>query len=372
MKKHPGLRFLQLATLLLLVACQPGGSSTPGPSPAVDTPIPIADATHAPGLPTPLPPPVLPTPQETATSEATRDPALFLLPTPAETPESVWRPPLYQVPWALSPFDHFYFTRPFAANEITYPVADYRYGGIFFSSDIIHTGVDLYAMEGVPVLATGPGTVLSAGWGLYSGAPQNTADPYGLAVVIRHDFGFRDHPLFTVYAHLSEIDVVPGQWVGAGEVIGNVGRTGFTTGPHLHFEVRVDSNDFFSTRNPELWLAPPQGWGVLVGRVMSTYQQLLPDQLVTVRSLDTNQFWAVKTYGPSAVNSDPYYNENLVLGDLPEGVYLLNVPYAGRNNEVEIQVFPGQVTYFSFQGFQRYSFELPPTPDLDSILNPPP
>ena len=49
-------------------------------------------------------------------------------------PEKPLAPPLYDVPWALGPFDHFYFARPIAADEVNWPLADYRYGGIFFSS----------------------------------------------------------------------------------------------------------------------------------------------------------------------------------------------------------------------------------------------
>jgi murein DD-endopeptidase MepM/ murein hydrolase activator NlpD len=273
-----------------------------------------------------------------------------------------YRPPLYPTPWALSPYDHFYFAAPIAAAYPGDPIWDYRYGGIFFGPDVIHSGVDLPAPRGAEVLAAGPGTVVWAGYGLYSGSSYNLKDPYGLAVAIRHDFGYKDQPLYTVYAHMEDVEVIVGQWVNTGTVVGLVGDTGMTTGPHLHFEVRLGENDFWKTRNPELWMSPPQGYGVLVGRVMSTYGQRLDSYLVLLKSLDTEKQYSVNTYGPLTVNADAYYNENVVLGDLPAGIYELNIPYGALNRKANIQILPGQITYFSFYGYNGYDFTLPPTP----------
>ncbi len=79
--------------------------------------------------------------QQPSPSVPDEAPLRFTLPTPGPAPQSLWRPPLYETPWALSPYDHFYFSRPIAADEVNWPEADYRYGGIFFSSDIVHTGM---------------------------------------------------------------------------------------------------------------------------------------------------------------------------------------------------------------------------------------
>jgi murein DD-endopeptidase MepM/ murein hydrolase activator NlpD len=213
------------------------------------------------------------------------------------------------------------------------------------------------------VLAAGPGTVVWAGIGLYSGSKFNLKDPYGLAVAIRHDFGYKDQPLYSVYAHMEEVDVIVGQWVNTGNVVGNVGDTGMTTGPHLHFEVRLGENDFWKTRNPEMWISPPQEYGVLVGRVMNTRGERLDSYLVMLKSLDTEKQYSVTTYGPLTVNSDAYFNENVVLGDLPAGVYELNIPYGALNRKVNIQILPGQITYFSFRGYYFYNFAPPATPE---------
>jgi murein DD-endopeptidase MepM/ murein hydrolase activator NlpD len=195
-----------------------------------------------------------------------------------------------------------------------------------------------------------------------------TTDPYGLAVSIRHDFGYKDQQLYTMYAHMSEMNVILGQRVETGEVIGFVGTTGATTGPHVHFEVRMGGNSFFYTYNPELWIAPPQGWGVLAGRVMDTRGRALKSLEVNVQSEETGRTFVVRTYGDGgAINSDPYYNENLVLGDLPAGIYKVTLRFEEKNHQTWVEIFPGQVAYFTFTGDKGFSADRPPVPTLDFL-----
>jgi murein DD-endopeptidase MepM/ murein hydrolase activator NlpD len=309
-------------------------------------------------IPTPQEVTVTPLPFPTTTTSTMQ----LFFPTVIPVSGAEYRPPLYPIPWALMPFDHFFFAAPIAASFPGDPLWDYRYGGIFFGPDVIHSGIDLPAPRGAEVLAAGPGTVVWSGIGLYSGSQNNLKDPYGLAVAIRHDFGYQGQPLYTLYAHMEEVDVIVGQWVNTGTMVGQVGSTGATTGPHLHFEIRFGENDFWKTRNPELWVSPPQGDGVLVGRVMSTYGERLDSYLISIISLDTATQFPVKTYGPLTVNSDSYYNENVVMGDLAAGVYQLNIPYGTVNRKANIQILPGQITYFSFSGNNGYDFTLPPLP----------
>ncbi len=294
-------------------------------------------------------------------------PLRFTFPTPGPMPISLWRPPLYDTPWALSPNDHFYFNRPIAANEVNWPSPDYRYGGVFFGSDMIHTGIDIPVPEETPILAAADGRVVWAGYGLYYGN-NNPDDPYGLAVTIRHNFGFKGQRLYTVYAHMKEILVKDGQDVKTGDVIGLVGTTGLTTGPHLHFEVRIERNSYFATLNPELWLAPPQGWGVLVGRLLNTNASLLTGQDVIVRNKETGQRWTVRTYGEQPINSDPYYDENLVLSDLPAGNYEIIIDYLEKRYINDIEIHPGAVSYFTFRGKLYFDTSLPPSPTIDDVL----
>jgi murein DD-endopeptidase MepM/ murein hydrolase activator NlpD len=99
-----------------------------------------------------------------------------------------------------------------------------------------HTGIDLAAPHGTPIVAAKSGQVQVAGWSSFG---------YGFHVVLDHGGGVE-----TLYAHMSRIAVRAGEWVEAGEVIGYVGSTGWSTGPHLHFEVRVNG----VARNPLAYL----------------------------------------------------------------------------------------------------------------------
>lgn len=339
--------------LLLLAACAPASltAQTVPSSTAV-----IAGAT------------VTPPPAEEAQLKPTLIPFRFVLPTPGAEPVSGWRPPLYPIPWAVSAYDHFYFARPIGADNVNWPLAEYRYGGVFFAPNIVHTGVDIDAAEGTPILAAGPGTVVSADWGLFSEVPGNISDPYGMAVVVRHDFGYKGQTLYTVYAHMSEIVAVVGQHVETGDVLGLVGATGATTGPHLHFEVRVGDNTFFKTYNPELWTAPPQGWGILVGRLTDDKGNLLYQFPVDVRPMPSEvPLRKVITYAEGAVNSDPYYQENLVLSDLPAGLYKIAFEYEEKRYQYWMDIYPGQVTYFTFSSEDGFEVAPPPVPTLDFL-----
>lgn len=99
-----------------------------------------------------------------------------------------------------------------------------------------HTGTDLGAPMGTPVLAAYAGQVAIADW----------LGGYGLAVVLDHNKQSQE----TLYAHLSELFVKPGEWVQQGEVIGRVGSTGMSTGPHLHFELRAMTNQGWVAIDP--------------------------------------------------------------------------------------------------------------------------
>jgi murein DD-endopeptidase MepM/ murein hydrolase activator NlpD len=86
-----------------------------------------------------------------------------------------------------------------------------------------HRGIDLAAPAGSPIYAPAAGMVSGVGWD----------GGYGISVIIEHGGGLQ-----TRYGHMSKYVVAPGQMVAAGTVIGYVGSTGLSTGPHLHYEIR--------------------------------------------------------------------------------------------------------------------------------------
>jgi murein DD-endopeptidase MepM/ murein hydrolase activator NlpD len=104
-----------------------------------------------------------------------------------------------------------------AYGEAVHPIR----GGTFF-----HHGVDIAYRTGTPVLATAAGTVKEVGF---------DQDGRGRFLLIVHGPGIE-----TYYAHLEEVAVSPGTTVTAGMIVGTLGNTGVSTGPHLHYEIRVD------------------------------------------------------------------------------------------------------------------------------------
>ena len=121
----------------------------------------------------------------------------------------------------------------------------YRMDPMGGATESLHKGVDLVGPVGAPIVAVLAGVVvehwLTPGehWGkMYYGHPV-----YGCLIVIDHGNG-----LFTLYGHLSESYVHEGWRVEAGQVIGRLGDTGITTGPHLHFECVIDGLKYLAER----------------------------------------------------------------------------------------------------------------------------
>jgi murein DD-endopeptidase MepM/ murein hydrolase activator NlpD len=128
----------------------------------------------------------------------------------------------------------------------------------------LHAGEDLAAPEGTPVVAALSGRVVSSG----------LAGGYGLAVEVEHQRPLRR----TLYGHLSELYVKAGDVVRQGEVIGRVGSTGLSTGPHLHFELRepaaggwvaIDPGDF----DPGSGLKGTDAIALLMGQLLQSLER---------------------------------------------------------------------------------------------------
>lgn len=227
---------------------------------------------------------------------------------------------------------HFVFQRPIQppANdsvERTYPFASTAAG-----TREPHHGVEFNNGTGTPVYAAGDGEVVFAG-------PDTEAvyspwkNFYGNVIVIRHA-----DDLFTLYAHLSVMDVQAGQQVKVGEKIGEVGKTGGAIGSHLHFEVRRgDAEDYFSALNPELWLTPKVDEGVLVISVVDA-QGKYQRADVTIQSDGGTYF--IKTYEAKFL----FTQENAALGGLMPGRYRIALLYSGTIYERWVDVQSGKLT----------------------------
>jgi hypothetical protein len=227
---------------------------------------------------------------------------------------------------------HFVFQRPIhpPANdsvERTYPYASTAGG-----TREPHHGVEFINGTGTPVYAAADGEIVFAG-------PDEEAvyNPwrnfYGNVVVIRHADG-----LFTLYAHLSIIDVLTGQAVKVGQKIGEVGKTGGAIGSHLHFEVRRgDAEDYFSAINPELWLAPKTGEGALAISVVDAQDKFRRAKL-TVQSTDRTYY--IETYNAEFSPTE----ENAALGELSAGRYRIALSYGGQVYERWVEVQSGKLT----------------------------
>jgi hypothetical protein len=291
----------------LLAACAPASTLTPAATAATEPPetLPPPSATDLP-LSSPLPP--------TSTSVPC-DPT--------------------SVDYCILD-GHFLFQRPIhpPANdsvEGTYPFASTDEG-----TREPHHGVEFINGTGIPVFAAAEGTILFAGpdgEAIYS--PWKNF--YGNVIVIRH----ADN-LFTLYAHLSKMDVQAGVQVRAGEKIGEVGKTGGAIGSHLHFEVRRgDVNDYFSVLNPELWLIPRMEEGALSISVVNMEGKFRHAD-ITIQSSGKSYF--IKTYEEEFLSME----ENAALGELTPGRYRITFYFGGQLYERWVEVQSEKLTQVVF------------------------
>jgi len=121
-----------------------------------------------------------------------------------------------------------------------------------------HTGIDYGAKTGTPIFATANGKVRFSGW----------SKGYGKLVIVVHPNGYE-----TYYGHCSKLLVNPGKFISQGEVIAKVGSTGQTTGPHVHYEVRINRKPV----NPNTIKSTPGK--PLAGKFLSEYKTLVSKRL---------------------------------------------------------------------------------------------
>jgi murein DD-endopeptidase MepM/ murein hydrolase activator NlpD len=299
-----------------------------------------------------LPPPTVPTSAGAGQSAVTT----LEVPVVATRSSSEWQPPPLIPPLSRDPLgrDHYWFLRPIDSNARNWVLSVYSYGsdGNDRNNPLrVHNGVDMPNDVGELVRAAGAGTVIWAADGRQATTDifQNSPS-YGNVVVIEHDFGYQGQPLWTLYAHLSAALVQQGQVVQAGEPIGLVGNTGRVTGPHVHFEVRMETNRYGSTYNPILWMVPYVGHGVIAGVVLDSQGDPVMDADITVRNwatgvVETTTTSYVRLESGFDVNADPIWQENFAVPDIPVGRYDVITTIEGVRVVRQVVVNEGTTTF---------------------------
>lgn len=326
--------FLLSAASLILAAC---GSS---PDILASPELPFA----ASSTPSPL----------AATRTLPPTPTLTQTPSPSATPEPLPDPcDPFSADYCLVTGD-FIFQPPISASGVDSIDRGYPFGGTLGGTREIHHGVEFHNPSGTPVLAAAAGRVVYAGDDTTRKfSPWNGF--YGNLVVLEHTLGGATfETLYTLYAHLSKINVTHGQSVQPGDKIGEVGMTGTAAGSHLHFEVRTYPDDYATALNPEMWLIPHAGNGSLALLVQD------PGGAVRVPDFFNVQYFPDRS-GPEAFRQqvNPYpaeiletqepWGEIAALGDQPAGWYRLTFIWSGRLYERWVQVQPMLLTLVLFE-----------------------
>jgi murein DD-endopeptidase MepM/ murein hydrolase activator NlpD len=258
-----------------------------------------------------------------------------------------------------------WFTRPFTEAYPNWGSFYYPYGTNGNGQYLWHFGIDIQSFQGQPIVAVGDGRVVHAG-------PDTTAQTqlgpwtnfYGQAVLIEHHQRWDNRPVYTLYGHVSRVLVGVGQEIKAGQPIALVGGLGVATGPHLHLEVRVGGTTYYDARNPDLWVRPDPGYGVIAGRVVDYQNFLVPVQLVTLhRANESKRSWRqIFTYPDHEVKSDDKRVETFTFADVPAGQYLLKTTFDGHQLMVPVTVKDGATSFVELKQTQPPKVEpaLPP------------
>lgn len=252
---------------------------------------------------------------------------------------------------------HTWFRRPVDLGEQPYIDQTYRYGSTMGGNFQQHQGIEFNAGAGTPVSAIADGVVAFAG----------PAEADALTVVIRHDRQLEvagdKYFLFSSYYHNTALHVQEGDRVGAGDLISRIGNTGRATNDHLHMEIHatpydslllvVDPNERYPkfTTNPELWVQPLPGTGIVAGRVQDAagdpVRQARIYGLVKAEPQET-PFSFAETYG-DRTRGTPAYGEHFAVSDVPPGEYVLTVVVDGRELAQRAIVGAGKVTWVEFR-----------------------
>ena len=318
------------------------------------TPVPTATETLVPTN-TPLP---------TITPSATPAPTSTSTPFPEPTvaanlacPENSPSVPLYRKNWLgdevwptpmanLQP--HFWMDKPLPGGGRYLVNPTFPYGWDQSGRLVLHNGVDAGGGGlGTELPAVGDGLVVTARsdenewWGF-------RCNWYGQLVVIELDDKFFGQPVYALYGHVLNIAVEEGERVRRGQTIAEVGFGGAATVPHLHFEVRVGQNDYVSTRNPMLWVRPPESRGIIAGRLIDPEGRPWQGVWILAQSLSDEEIeqvtWSYLDDPTSLINPDEVYAENFVFNDVLPGDYRLYLEIQGQRYTADVSVVGGEVS----------------------------
>jgi hypothetical protein len=259
---------------------------------------------------------------------------------------------------APSTAPHAWLERPIALTDQPYIDQTYRFGSTMGGHFQPHQGVEFNNPNGTPVHAIGDGVVV------YSGPAEAGAN----TIAIRHDRILKTNDrqrlyVFSVYYHNSRLLAQVGQRVKTGDVIALVGNTGRATNDHLHLEVHAaptsDSSQIVRPDvryppfnvNPELWIEPLPGTGLIAGQVWDSQGRPVAQAriygLVKAEPRET-PFSFIETYGPRN-HSDPVYREHFAISDVAPGEYVLGVEIAGTRVYRRVRVVAGKLTWVEFR-----------------------
>ncbi len=252
---------------------------------------------------------------------------------------------------------YFLLERPIGATGRNTIDHSNRFGSYRKNTSDTHHGVDFLNSTGTPVLAAADGVVIVAGndsdasYALYPNF-------YGNLVVLKHTLPELSQPIYTLYAHLSQVSIKVDEAVKAGQEIGLVGMTGRVTGSTLHFEVRLGENTYQAARNPELWLVQlpdetGQLQGALAGRVLDAQGNTLQVLNIVIERLGDPGQPAIdqiylKTYAEKRLIGLSPWEESFAAGDLPAGPYQISF-WLNELQQLSVQVLPGKLTLVTFQ-----------------------
>ena len=360
--------FAIFSFVIFASACSaPATSSAAGPNPTEFVATRVAElltqnamtaSRAAPHSGTPAPPqeaPHIPTVTSVSTTLALPTSGATVTPLPSPAVSNTPATPCADQA-CVTAAEHFWLERPIPAGYVNYPDRTYPYGSTFQGLREPHHGVEFFNPSGTPVVAAAPGAVVVAGndWTTAYGPATHF---YGNLVVVQLDQPYQGQPVFNLYAHLQSVSATVGQHVNTGDLLGVVGYTGVAIGPHLHFEVRVGQNDYFSTRNPELWLKPllynDHRWGAIAGRVVDTDGHLVDGYTVVIRPVavdyDNPRSQYLTTYAHDAqrLSGDDSLQENFAIGDMPLGTYTISVNTTTFYQQT-VTVAAGHITWVTF------------------------